>query len=262
MKDFPYFRWYPKDAESDCQYAALSLPELGLFHRCLNHSWVNGGVPSDMQEFSRELRIPMVEVRRYWPRVSRCFIEHDDGRCRNPRQEMERDHVLEKSGKARISVSKRKDRFTNVPTNDTTNVGTFVPTNDILRAYGSVSVFGSVVENLKEEKKGPDEIERWYREEFYPAFPLKKAGQAGLKAARAHLRTAELRSLAMERLLAQLPELEAREKSKRPYPATWINGRRWEDETIDLDVVAPLRNGRHHKSVNDQIDDMFARGEL
>ncbi len=34
----------------------------------------------------------------------------------------------------------------------------------------------------------------------------------------------------MAGLRAQLPELLAREPSHRPYPATWLNGKRWEDE--------------------------------
>jgi hypothetical protein len=75
-----------------------------------------------------------------------------------------------------------------------------------------------------------DPIGDWYNTEFYPIFPLHKAGKAGLKAARAELKTTELRITALAALRAQLPELLTREPSKRPYPASWINGRRWEDE--------------------------------
>jgi hypothetical protein len=46
MRSLPYFRWFPADAETDHNYAALNDAELGLFHRLLNRSWINGGLPS------------------------------------------------------------------------------------------------------------------------------------------------------------------------------------------------------------------------
>lgn len=76
------------------------------------------------------------------------------------------------------------------------------------------------------------EVADWYNRDFYPIFPLHKAGSLGLKAAQAKLRTPELREIALAALKAQLPELLAREKEKRPYPASWINAARWEDETL------------------------------
>jgi hypothetical protein len=75
-----------------------------------------------------------------------------------------------------------------------------------------------------------DAVRVWYDDEFYPIFPRKKAKPAGLKAARSHLKTIELRTAAIDGLRRQLPELLATEPQHRPYPATWINGRRWEDE--------------------------------
>lgn len=104
-KELPYFRWYPADAESDSKYASLDLAELGLYHRCLNHAWLNNGIPDDLTELSRELRIPEKEVRRLWPRVSRCFVVSPDMRARNPRQEEERRMAVSKSDKASSSAT-------------------------------------------------------------------------------------------------------------------------------------------------------------
>lgn len=87
----------------------------------------------------------------------------------------------------------------------------------------------------------PDEVAAWYEGEFYPEFPLHKAKWEGLKAARIQLKTPELRALAINSLRNQRDELLSREPSKRPYPATWINQKRWEDEPgIPAKVEDPI----------------------
>lgn len=78
-----------------------------------------------------------------------------------------------------------------------------------------------------------DPIAEWFKE-FYERYPLHKARKAGLQAARVHLKDPGTRKLAMKALLEQLDELEQRPPDKRPYPATWINGKRWEDEPATL----------------------------
>ncbi len=136
-KLLPYFRWYPADAESDNKYAAMSLAELGLFHRCLNHSWLNDGIAPSVEEMARELRIPEKEIRPLWPRVSRCFVQSPaDERLRNLRQEEERNAALTKSERNTNAVRTRYERTSNVPTT--------VPQHARARAEsGSVSVFDS-----------------------------------------------------------------------------------------------------------------------
>lgn len=87
-----------------------------------------------------------------------------------------------------------------------------------------------------------DDLTRWFTQEFWPVYPRKEAKVAALKAARAHLKTAELRAAALRGLTLQLPELTSRPPDKRPHPATWINGRRWEDEAPLPFVSIPTRN--------------------
>ena len=112
-KELPYFRWYPADAESDFRYSALSLPELGLFHRCLNFSWLNDGLPADPVEIGRSLRISSRDIKTLWPRVSECF-ELRDGRTFNRRQEEERIHARTKSERNTSAVRTRYERTSNV----------------------------------------------------------------------------------------------------------------------------------------------------
>ena len=46
-KTLPHFKWYPADAETDDFYTTLTNEELGAYHRCMNSSWLNGGIPAD-----------------------------------------------------------------------------------------------------------------------------------------------------------------------------------------------------------------------
>jgi hypothetical protein len=109
-KDLPYFRWFPKDAESDDKYASLTLAELGLYHRCLNASWMNHGIPSEPAQIARVLRVPQREFMRLWPSVSPCFS--GQVKLYNSRQERERDHAVSKSKKATDAVNTRYVRST------------------------------------------------------------------------------------------------------------------------------------------------------
>lgn len=63
--------------------------EFGFYMRCLNHSWLNRGLPADLQEVARIIGRPEAYVTRVWPRVGKCFEEHE-GRLVNPKQEEQR----------------------------------------------------------------------------------------------------------------------------------------------------------------------------
>lgn len=137
--NLPYFRWFPKDAETDESYAVLSDEELGFFHRCLNRSWMNDGLPADPLERAKVLQRHPKTADRLWIVVGKMFAVNSLGRYINPRQERERLHAKSKSLKASEAVLSRYVR--------STSVGSSVGTNDLPRAYGSgsVSVFESEI---------------------------------------------------------------------------------------------------------------------
>lgn len=111
---FPYFRWFPADAENDEKYVSLNDQELGFFHRCLNKSWPNYGLPSDTEELASLMKVTPKYLSKIWPKVSRCFLltETVHPRLVNPRQEKERDHALKKSASATKNVRNRYGRKT------------------------------------------------------------------------------------------------------------------------------------------------------
>ena len=113
-----------------------------------------------------------------------------------------------------------------------------------------------------------DPVEGWFSQEFWPVYPRREAKVAALKAARAVLKTPELRAAALRALTLQLPELTSRPPDKRPHPATWINGRRWEDEAPLPFVSMPHSNGNGAakvgfvESVERELTKRFMEGRL
>lgn len=67
-------------------------------------------------------------------------------------------------------------------------------------------------------------------EEFYAAYPRKVGRGQAEKAYRTALKSTTHEEI-MQGLNAQIPKLNRTGQQYRPHPATWLNGRRWEDET-------------------------------
>lgn len=85
----PYFPWYPQDCDTDERVRTMTDQEFGFFVRCLNHSWVNDGLPDSVAEIARIIGRTPAYATRMWKRIGPCFELHE-GRLRNPRQEQER----------------------------------------------------------------------------------------------------------------------------------------------------------------------------
>lgn len=105
MKDLPYFRWYPADAETDESYASMTDAELGFYHRCLNRSWINDGLPTEPKDLARRMGVTLPYLKKIWATVgSRFDVSPATGRYVNPRQERERLLVIGKSEKAAFAA--------------------------------------------------------------------------------------------------------------------------------------------------------------
>lgn len=87
----PAFQWYPKDCDTDEKVRAMDDREFGFYVRCLNHSWLNGGLPIDPKEIMRVLGRPPSYTSKVWPRVEPCFhVDKTGTRLINERQERQR----------------------------------------------------------------------------------------------------------------------------------------------------------------------------
>jgi uncharacterized protein YdaU (DUF1376 family) len=86
----PYFRWHPKDFDTDENVRLMSMCEVGLYVLCLNHAWVNGSLPDDLRKIAKIVGQPFPQVKKSWPAVSKCFMKNEDGTLTNSRLEEER----------------------------------------------------------------------------------------------------------------------------------------------------------------------------
>ena len=100
-KTLPYFQWYPSDAESDDKYSSMTDEELGFFHRCLNKSWINHGIPADPDERARMISRSRDVADRLWQWAGKGWVPHpsDSSKIVHPRQELEREKAKSASDK-------------------------------------------------------------------------------------------------------------------------------------------------------------------
>ena len=99
LKTHPYFRWFPADAETDSAYSQLSLEALGLYHRMLNVSWMNHGLPQTPNGIAAALRVPRKTFLRLWGQLQPLWQLHEE-KFYNPRQEEERCYARNVSERA------------------------------------------------------------------------------------------------------------------------------------------------------------------
>lgn len=89
----PAFQWYPKECDTDENIRMMNDAEFGFFMRCLNHAWLNDGLPDNLDDISRALNRSLALVTKYWVRVGKCF-HIENGRNRNSKQELQRKDAL------------------------------------------------------------------------------------------------------------------------------------------------------------------------
>lgn len=104
----PAFQWYPKDCDTDEKVRAMDDAEFGFYVRCLNHAWLNDGVPEDFEEFSRVIGRKKSQIEKLWVRVGRCFFL-ENGRYRNARQEAQRQAQQQFRDKRKQAAASRWD---------------------------------------------------------------------------------------------------------------------------------------------------------
>lgn len=86
----PAFQFYPKDFLSSTKVQRMSLTEVGVYMFLLSYEWLNSGIPTDVTQIARIVKVPAPRFRRMWAGpLSECFIEKN-GRLVNPRLEQER----------------------------------------------------------------------------------------------------------------------------------------------------------------------------
>ena len=142
-----------KDFDTNEAVRMLNLPEVGLFLLCLNHAWINDGLPDDDESIRLMLKISRGDFKKYWPKVSKTF-EKVGERLKNKRQEEEREEVLTISKRNTENIRKRYDRTTTVEESNVSGT-----TRAFVCVSGSVS--GSSPEEISSSKEFGNFWARW-----------------------------------------------------------------------------------------------------
>ena len=95
MKTSPAYQWYVKDAMSDERYVLLTLEQRGAYRDLLDLQWIQGSIPSDIDDLARLLRTDSATMAAIWRAVGSFFAEvaGSPGRLANRRLERERENI-------------------------------------------------------------------------------------------------------------------------------------------------------------------------
>ena len=216
----PAVLFYPNDFIAST--ALWSDAETGLYIRLLCYQHINGGIqPEDFEQLCGDCR-----------RVRAKFVQHDDGLYYNER-------MLTETNKRRAYVQSRlengekggrpKNHMDNHMDNHMRNRNRNSNTTD----NSNTSRDREIVKREREAKEAQIE-ERFKR--FWTSYP-RKVQKIDARRAFSKLNPDE------ELLNAIIKAVEASKRSKDwrdeggayiPYPATYLNGRRWEDEPTEI----------------------------
>jgi hypothetical protein len=131
-----------------------------------------------------------------------------------------------------------------------------LPANQALRASKSCSKSLSEDLNKKNSESSLPPDLRSMQTEWFNAFwrgYWRRVGRgAAEKSFKLAVKTPEQFERVIQALELQSPWMMARDSDKRPYPATWLNQKRWEDEP---DVVTT--NGTRQLTRSEQIERAF-----
>ena len=205
MSQRPWFPFYPAEFYYDTK--GLSLEAQGAYLAYLSYAWNHDGfIPLDVKEHTRILGTHHHKARLLWHLLQGYFDCYPQGYS-NKRLFKELAKAVDLSEKRRKAVNKRYS--TNVPT----IVDTPTPTPTKEERTSTCS------------SKKPNGIDSAF-EEFWTAYPRRQAK------ARAYKAWNKLSATDQTTAIAALPVWPfTTDKQFIPLPASWINGRRWEDET-------------------------------
>ena len=101
-------------------------------------------------------------------------------------------------------------------------------TTDLQRSLESYPAEGKGKEGKGKDSCASSSLEREFAE-WYDAYPRKRGKGQAVEAYRTARKKADAQTL-LEAIRRQTPTLTARGPEYVPYPATWLNGERWDDE--------------------------------
>lgn len=225
MAKSPAYQWYPKDILSSARVAELDLKEEGAYRRALDYCWLNGHLPNDAGKLAR------IIGKMCTPKIAAAIIplfevnEADNSQLLHERLEEERKKQRDFAERQSVNgkLGGRPKKYDNQQVDKIDGKGLGFSGETQTKPKKSSSSASSIAISISKEI---DNRKRSLFNSFYEAYGKKLAKSDAEKAW-------------MKIDVEQMPGIieKAREYSSsitdpqfQPYPASWLNGRRWEDQ--------------------------------
>jgi uncharacterized protein YdaU (DUF1376 family) len=239
LKPLPYYKWFWQDFRANRTVQRMSYVERGLYRELLDECWVEGSIPDSIELMADICGCPVDVMTDAWQVLSKCFVLLD-GRLHNEKMDSmrtEKDHERV----ARQVAGRKGGSAKSLNSNDS-------------EASASKCLAKEDVCHIEEKEKRTRREEKKTRpsdskvdqqnviktsdlfNRFWQAYPRKVAKAAAEKA------FAKVRP-DQQLLETILSSLEVSRKSPGwlkdngqfiPHAATWLNGRRWEDNVTPI----------------------------
>jgi uncharacterized protein YdaU (DUF1376 family) len=152
LKDLPYYKFFVSDFDEGVSARGMDYAEIGVYITCLNLAWKKDGLPADLNELARILKLSRKRFDKLWRRVGQCFSLADDGKLRNFRQESTRNDARSKRSKCSQAVEIREERRIERSSNDVSNDVSNGDPRARAGAYELCTINSSSEEELATEK--------------------------------------------------------------------------------------------------------------
>jgi hypothetical protein len=196
----------------------------GLYRELLDEQWVKGGIPSDMQQLADICDCPLEVMQVEWPKMARCFSIKKKGLLMNGTLESMRTEM--DTRRTKLAGYGKVGGVTKL-NGDNADEAKAKPE---LTADKPKLSLGHIGEKRREENIKPS---RSPLEDIYLAYPKHVAKKAAIeaigKALKKSCRSAEWM---LERVEAYATTRKGQDEQFTPYPATWFNEGRYEDEGL------------------------------
>lgn len=221
----PAYQWYPKDYISDSAVMAMTLEAQGLYRLLLDVCWLDSGLPMRPHELWRIGRCESLEhFEQLWPAIAPKFYEKD-GKYHNRRLDDERKKQANNRKQRQLAADKRWKLE-----HDARNANA-LREQCLSSPSSSPTATATPVREKKPRASRVLVIAEGF-DAFWDAYP-RHAKRAEAEKAWTKLspdvftRNAILSALQWQR---RLPDWTKDGGQFIPYPASYLNGRRWEDE--------------------------------
>jgi hypothetical protein len=87
LREFPWYKWFPAKFNLSEDAAPLNLTDEGALRRLLDHQWINGSIPTEIEKLAAICkRVAHSEMETIWNRLKSFFEPHprDPTRVINP----------------------------------------------------------------------------------------------------------------------------------------------------------------------------------